>query len=249
LKDDEGQLLFQPDRKADFAVSSFGLRVTAAIPVKREEVETVKEVPVIKLAPVKPDVKAADDPERETGTSRYWMTAAIAALLITAGGLGLVNSDLNSSTQFGDLWPFGDTTGIYEEREAAVQEVLQEDTASEVSVATIEPGQVDLDITADEVLRHPVLLDIEEVEPVSTYVEPAVVKGPYHVVIGCFSVKENATKLIAKYEEQGFSPRVLDEHRGLFRVTLDSYSAKQEAIDELRAVRRLGSQDAWLLVK
>ncbi len=90
-----------------------------------------------------------------------------------------------------------------------------------------------------------------EKEPVQAAV-PAIpsqlVSGKFHVVGGCFKVKENADKLADRLVKEGYHAYVSPMGRGFFRVSVESYQTRKEAEQGLEKI--LGSDPQtgyWLM--
>lgn len=73
--------------------------------------------------------------------------------------------------------------------------------------------------------------------------------GHWHIIAGCFSIESNAHGLVAVLNRKGFEARVLDYHKGLWRVTLHSYQSKAQAKMALEHVREDLNPGAWLVRK
>ena len=71
----------------------------------------------------------------------------------------------------------------------------------------------------------------------------------YHVIGGCFSMKDNADRFLTDLQGKGFQASLIDQHRGLYRVAYGSYPNKATALEAMEAVRRDQGTDVWLLVK
>ena len=110
-------------------------------------------------------------------------------------------------------------------------------------------GVRELPVIGREGALSPVDLGPEVATPESTAVAVSVVRDKYHVIGGCFSMKENADRFILHLIAQGFPAHLVDEHGGLFRVAYGSYPQRTAALEALQAVRREHAPEAWLLVR
>ena len=64
------------------------------------------------------------------------------------------------------------------------------------------------------------------------------------------AAEENADKKINLLEEQGYSARKIGQNKyGLHQVVYGSYADKNEALKNLRVVKKTNNKSAWLLVK
>jgi nucleoid DNA-binding protein len=89
-----------------------------------------------------------------------------------------------------------------------------------------------------------------EAAPESTLVEVSKKQVfKYHIMAGCFSEYKNAEKLSVRLRRNGFSSAIIDQNKGLFRVSFQSYASKWEARKALREVKKEYNTSAWLLIK
>lgn len=68
----------------------------------------------------------------------------------------------------------------------------------------------------------------------------------YYLVAGSFKTSKNAENTQKELIEDGYLPSVI-ENQGFYRVTIGSYSDKQEALNELQRLRRQLDRSIWLL--
>ena len=82
-------------------------------------------------------------------------------------------------------------------------------------------------------------------------VEVTLDKKPYHVIAGAFRYPENAQRLVNKLTANGYKARILGVNKwGLTQVSYESYSEKNDAINNLYRIRETESDDAaWLLIQ
>jgi cell division septation protein DedD/nucleoid DNA-binding protein len=73
--------------------------------------------------------------------------------------------------------------------------------------------------------------------------------GAYYLVAGCFSIEDNADKLVQKLTEQGFNSEKFLRQHNLHCVSFLSCSSKNEALIELRKIKAKGYSDVWILRK
>lgn len=250
-RDREGRLLFRPMQAALTAPAMFGLRATAAIPVEKLVVETTtldverNPVPIISIGPQAEEEEPTLIRERQTW---YWGAAASAALVVIAGALALVRSDVGNG-QLAAINPFRTVvpTISYQDREAVAQMPVDQNVVAPWKLGS-EPVLVD--ITEEGKHSHWVA------EPVTTRVEiPSAevaasrAAGNYYVVVGCFGVEENAKGLVASYLENGRNAMVLDRHKGLYRVVVGTGHSIEASRALLAELKNEGAQGAWVLRK
>lgn len=87
--------------------------------------------------------------------------------------------------------------------------------------------------------------------PVNTYVDTAEpkVNFRFHVIGGCFKFFSNAKRLVKKLRKKGFEAAIIDQHKGLHRVSFKGFTTREEATTALRSIRADQNPEAWLLVK
>jgi cell division protein FtsN len=73
----------------------------------------------------------------------------------------------------------------------------------------------------------------------------------YYVIIGAFSVYENAQKFKKQLMSEDFFPGILVNEKGLFRVSVNSYDDESMARSRISDIRQKFPKysDVWLLVK
>ncbi len=239
--DAERNLQFEPDRRVNHLKGAYGLRPVAAVPVPRKA-EAPR--PVVRELPL-----AVEAEEREERRSNVlWAAAAFTALLFAAGTWMMVRTD---GTQLGSLGPFGPREELRyvprTERPEEVAVVAEDalaipDTAYGVVRVPLSPGEAGLVV---DLGPAPVKVAVPDTTAVAMRSETY----RYHVMGGCFSVKENADQYMAQLQAKGFSPVLVDHKGGLYRVALGSYPERSMALEALSAARGQEAPDAWLLVK
>jgi cell division septation protein DedD/nucleoid DNA-binding protein len=74
--------------------------------------------------------------------------------------------------------------------------------------------------------------------------------GKFAVIVGAFSMAENAQKLINQLKSQGVEAAIYDQSKGgLYRVTMGTFTRREEALKLLAEVQSTRYSDAWLLAK
>ena len=69
----------------------------------------------------------------------------------------------------------------------------------------------------------------------------------YHIIAGSYTFKENAEKQLKQVQSEGFaSSNIQESANGLFRVFLESYKNKDEALTKLNKLKASG-KSVWLL--
>ncbi len=71
----------------------------------------------------------------------------------------------------------------------------------------------------------------------------------FHIIGGCFQYIENAEKFLKQIKDKGYNAAILDKHKGLYRVSYQSFVSRSEALGILARVKSTSDGGAWLLVK
>ncbi len=73
----------------------------------------------------------------------------------------------------------------------------------------------------------------------------------YYVIMGSFSVKDNALKFKSQLKDKGFSPVILENKTGNLRVSVLSTDSESEARGRIATIRSNYPEhaDVWLLKK
>ena len=269
--DAEGNLQFEPDRRVNFLRDAFGLRPVSAIPVPRAAT-VAPAAPAAGIAPVVRTLRPpepvptvnAGHPEEEANERRMpwlWAAAGTAAVLFLTAAYFTIQARPDT-VQWSGLDLFTNAPAARYRPQATLPTAQVPDPMEEM-MEPVGAGIVFLPLTGD--VEHPLPVDLgdplAEVSAVdSTHVATPVVpssnnpsapstEGRYHVIGGCFSIKENADRFIEDQVSKGHAAHLIDQHRGLYRVAIHSYARRTEAIEAMEALRQGEAEGAWLLVQ
>jgi len=95
----------------------------------------------------------------------------------------------------------------------------------------------------------PIEVKPQPAAPVSTAVATATQHARFHIIGGCFLIKDNADTFVANLQAKGFAATIIDRKGGLYRVAYGSYPDRALAQEALSAVRKELAPEAWMLVK
>ncbi|PKR80359.1 hypothetical protein CW751_09800 [Brumimicrobium salinarum] len=127
-----------------------------------------------------------------------------------------------------------------EESNAGEEEILKPETETAVEDEIEESQTEDLDAGEDnEAAAEDVVEDVVET-PVNNSSS-----GNHHIIIGCFSEKSNANRLVQEFKQQGFDAQIIGQYGGLHFVSAQSYPTANAASANLSKVRSIKS-GAWL---
>lgn len=229
-------------------------------------VPTPPPTPVVRTLPkVEPVVQAEEEStpiiplaeEKEDGrrtTKWYW----VAALLPVAFLIGLAYVSAPDGTDSGEMAvidPFRDSViSTYSAREGALDievgslPALKTDTSKKEWTRNFAPTPKAV-VTTDK-MDADVMPRRTTATAMSTYVAPAdVVTMEFHIIAGCFSERSNAEKMVRKLRKRGFDSYILDQRKGLHRVTYGSYADRSTAAADLQVIKADNDAAAWLLRK
>ena len=71
----------------------------------------------------------------------------------------------------------------------------------------------------------------------------------YHVIAGCFSIKENADNLVNSWIDKGNQSSIADIKGSLYRVAIQSFVTKKEARSFLKEIKKTYENSLWILKK
>lgn len=80
--------------------------------------------------------------------------------------------------------------------------------------------------------------------------EPPVQQNKYFIIAGSFQSLQNATTLLSKLEASGFPAEMIVTENRMYRVSIQSYANRNEAIRELPRVKaESGIDNAWVMAR
>lgn len=245
-RDDELNLQFDPDKRANYLKDAYGLRPLAAVPVER-----VRPAPVVIQMP-----QEQATPERAPRrTAALWIAAGFAAVLFGAAAFWVIRFNGTDSKQWAVAGLFRPRTApsYSPPSEASItsvfvpEEFTLPDTGTGVHtlpVATNDSVFVTVDLGATPI---PAVADSTAVVVRTPSI--AAPAGRFHVIGGCFAQPENAEKMLNELKQKGYSARLLPQRGRLHPVAYGTFAQREEALDLLATIRQQGGGAAWLLVR
>jgi len=234
--DVEQNIQFNPDKSFNYLLDSFGLTTFQSPPIKRESVHKKTQPRFIDRKPLPAERKKAS-------IKRYIVTAIIAPLLFAILWIPL-KTDLIKNINYSSLNPFNKgSSGVSEKNNVA------EPISKEAKVSDAERIEKSSAITINKSPKIPSIQTEQQPIPVSAELLADEDKNKkYHIIGGCFAVRENAEKLTNKLKQNGYNASIIDHFNSLYRVRYNSYANRGEAIEALAKIRS-NNPEAWLLVK
>lgn len=276
--DGHKNLRFEPDATHNLLKQAWGFE-TFVLPetVQRAAASAKEKTPAVEATPEKSaqnrEAKVIELPPRETAPSEmperektgsehtrsiYRVAAATLLPFIALSVYMGVQTGFKSEGDFtpADLNPF--STGSFEGRQykpsnsadfAAFPKTYERKFPETDGVFAFSFSENSADTTG-------VWVDLRKIEetvavgPVKSSKPAKTNFGTYHIISGCFSEAANAEKHVADLKNRGHNASVLDVHKSLHRVRLESFENYNEALNRLSTVRNDGSfPGAWLLKK
>ena len=249
--DKEKNIQFQQS-STNFLKESFGLSTLSIEKLKEDTVKpATKLVAISRQEEVKVDRKAAviAKPEKKLEKNKSRRGAVLLPFIIVpliVGGLffgnqqGFIGEEKINISSFNPFHtvhvekyvPRDGKTFLVEEDEI-VEEVIsvkKEEIAVENSIEKVEIIPAKIDSTLNVVVKTPQKLK-------------------YHVIAGCFSVKENADNLVQDWMQKGNKASVVDKKGKLYRVAIQSFATRNEANSFMDQIKESYKNSLWVLKK
>jgi len=260
--DHERNLQFVPHTDINYLLDSFGLGSFQSPAIKREE----RMIELAEMENVIPSLS------RRKNKSRIWRLVEVVPVAAVLTYF-IINSSLTAqlNTNFASLNPFVNTkteVATPAEQPLAVPaiditEAPATNNTTENNVASTVAEKTDEDKTAPVVEQKPEVIAEAKTEtpapakeenvPVPVSVKPAFTNSEVHkffVVGGCFSIPENAEKLVAQLKAEGYPALILGKNsKGMDMVGIASASNRDKAEEMLGFIQESGYPDAWLFRK
>lgn len=98
----------------------------------------------------------------------------------------------------------------------------------------------------EKIQEEKVSEDVQKNVPVKDEIKSTAVKGNYHVIAGCFGEKSNADNLVRTIQSKGYEAQILDQHKGLYRVSASGFATKSAALQARSEMKSKGIS-GWIL--
>jgi len=254
----EGNWQFEQDRTVNLLPDAFGLTSFISPPVGRA------------IAPAKEFTRANTEmeaPERRNTLSRSLKWAAILAVPIGAAAIlgvtqfgNIYTTPLSNAGILSSVFSRFSSTSLVEKKEAPStpsETIYHQDPAPSVfDNPSSESKSADADAILNsktnpsaDVSANPVNSAERLTTPEPTPA-PSNPEDPFAIIIGAFKSRENAEKFVGGLKQKGITSSVYDQSRsGLYRVSIGTFTIREEA-EQLLATAKSGDfPGAWLLAK
>ena len=218
-QDKEGIIRFEQDRQSNFNEESFGLSSFISPAIRRSGFQKRTAKKITKY------LEPSSHKRRIIPKPLRW--AAILALPIGAAAILSIthfdkirNLSLNYSSLITSV-----TSGISEKKSVPVTKII---------------------VPARKIVSKPVA----PIPEIKKEVRVKETLKPFAIIVGAFRIEQNANNLVADLRAKGYDAKILDITKaGLFRVSLQNFAVKEEALTKLNSVRSEDFSSAWLLEK
>jgi len=218
------KLIFAPEIRENLLIDAFGLEGFQFPQLKHNEI-------FISKRPLR-DKEAV----RPVFSTRRIKTIAVAIPILL--GLLIIPVKKNSWDKYNPFNYQTSTTAPITLNQTPASALIQQVTSQEVNIGSINQNSVK---QVEEVI--PVKEETSSVITVSAH-------GKYHLIGGCFKMKENAEKLTNQLKSAGYNSTFDQVANGNYIVTVQAYTDKDEAVLTLRSLREQEPKAGyWMSVK
>lgn len=245
-----GSMVFEPLAEENYLLDAFGLTSVEIPRIKKHEesFQSIVQPPV-----KKPEPKVSPEPAPAKKRMLLPIAAIILLLLLIGGGIlyftgvydryikTLIPKSASSPQKekqqeniiFGKEVPLGEDSLM-----TAIDKQLSEKSSKEKALYYKEPS-----LTKPV---QPATVEKSVAEAVAT--QPSLSEeGNYHIISGSFLIPGNADKQKAMLEKKGYSPKIVRKKNEFFYVSLFSYPTREQAVAEMRKLRKELDLPLWIL--
>ncbi len=260
----EGNIQFEQDKMTNLLPDAFGLTPFISPPISRNGSIINRDRNVVS--------SGMSSGGKKLSLPRSLKWAAILALPIGVAALiGVTQYDNNTSNTgnnasiLSSVFSRFSSASLVEKKEAPQTPPEPQFQYEQVPSAFEQQTSDDLPLNTDESLttKEPVEQALSEPTTAETNGSTTTLEAPvekhtktigtedsFVIIVGAFRSKENAGKYIAELKVKGTEASVFDRSKsGLFRVTIGTFSQREEAMQLLSSAKSGEFAGAWLLSK
>lgn len=206
----EGNVQFEPDREANYNLNSYGLASFQFLPLEGYDVKRI--------------IRHSDkDPVRQASIRKYlWRAAVIIPLLGVMIAVPLKTDLFKTKVQSTNLNPLASVE--FENNRSAVEKSTKQDS----SISFVQPV-----VRIDSSSSHGIMPSDEVISVPSTSEKEA-----FCIIAGSFKSEENASGLMKKLSDDGYTPELLNGPNGFYRVSALRCGNLSEAIQKSESIGR-----------
>lgn len=240
----EGQLCFEPEAGKNFDLNSYGLSPVVlnelALPVKEEKQSTVFKDRVIP-EPVAQQTHAIPAVPVKRNYRRYAMLA-VAGLAVMSVMTYLIGTYPQKGAFTAGFW--NTPVSVYTPVQYNLLGPVSKSESSSSFVANAE-GYATLQLRDKTLVVN--LASSENAAGQKTNFDENFTASPFKIVVGCFSVPENAKRLVKRLQQQQFKAYISGTNaKGMQVVSCGGYASKEEALEQLPLVKNT-CPNAWIM--
>ena len=239
------RIQFEPKLSTNYLLASYGLTSFQKFPIQRKTLEEK----ITKEFKDRTTPLVTIQESNNTSRKKWMLTAAIIIPFIFFSIWIPSKYNLGGDINYAHFNPFNPTPDpIYTTRDTNLffEAVADVDAHPELLDAAEEDYFTNIKLTKDSKEITVKLKEQPVAEAVSTYVATESKELHYHLVSGCFSKKSNARKMVRKLKAKGFNAWIVGRRKGLWTVSCNSYSTRDEAVDALAEARAYNAK-IWIL--
>lgn len=243
--DFESNICFEPKVDVNFLIDSFGL---SSITLK--EIEVVEEPVITKTVIETKDRFVKAEASDKLPVKRNYKRIAAIAVAIPVIGLAMlfaISQMKSYNNSFAGVFGGGSTAqyspvsynSMFTELEAAAPTTYVVDANGYAGITLFEDKHVAVNISAVSTESHTI--------STNAVCKPVNMAGKFQVVMGCFSVEQNARKLIKKLASQNVAAAISGTNaKGMFVVSCGTFDNKNNAVQLLQSIKA-EHPSAWIM--
>jgi len=246
--DFENNICFEPQTNTNFLTSSFGL---TSISLKKIEQEPIplKKQPV--FVDKKPEKVTQQPIVKRKNYSKILVPSLIAITLFSLLALVISNSKITGPLKasiMGHSGKINYSPLIYSDLK--LQAVISENNtyvadANGIASINIENSKTLLVNINTTPISKTLAVETKKIISNHSLNITEANSSSYKIVLGCFSVIENAERLKKTLQQQNITANVNSNKKGLYVVSNGNFATKQEAVEQLAQIKS-NYPDAWI---
>ena len=251
--DKEKNIQFQQS-STNFLKESFGLSALSLDKVKAAAVKpAAKFVAIVRKEEVKVDRKAiaVTKPVKQGSKNRRAVLLPLLLIPLIMGGLfignqqGVIGENKINISSFNPFYSVN--VEVYIPRNGKI--FLTENSALTEENIVNETVCVENEILLIDKVEKQTKMIPATIDSTLNVVNKVPQELKYHVIAGCFSIKENADNLVNSWIDKGNQSSIADIKGSLYRVAIQSFVTKKEARSFLKEIKKTYENSLWILKK
>ncbi|MBA3682173.1 MAG: SPOR domain-containing protein [Bacteroidetes bacterium] len=245
--DFENNTCFEPQLDTNFLADSFGLKPILLIEISEIITEVKKEIKVENRIGNDAINTISTEIKKQRNYRRVIAPLALVVAVFSLMALLVTNTKISGELK---AVVFGNNeSGIYTPityPELTLNESKKANTEYVVDANGIATVEVDNNLIAVKVLETATYTNAKHVSRPSSDKFYRHNKNNFEVVLGCFSILDNAKRMIKKLKRQNINAVISEQNaKGMFVVSNGDFSTKEEAISKLEQIDSL-CPNAWV---